>query len=96
MENTRGTDHLSFDRAGLPGFQFIQDPRDYSTRTHHSHLDTYEHLEREDLMQAAVVLATVLWQAAEHDGSFPRKPMPQGPPAAPEPGPGRPAASAAH
>ena len=82
LENTGSTDHVPFDRAGLPGFQFIQDERDYSTRTHHSNLDTYDHLDREDLMQAAVVLASVLWQAAEEDAPFPRKPMPQGPPGA--------------
>ncbi len=83
LENTGSTDHVPFDRAGLPGFQFIQDERDYSTRTHHSNLDTYDHLDREDLVQAAVVLASVLWQAAEEPGAFPRKPMPQGPPAPP-------------
>ena len=82
LENTGSTDHVPFDRAGLPGFQFIQDERDYSTRTHHSNLDTYDHLDREDLMQAAVVLASVLWQAAAEDAPFPRKPMPQGPPGA--------------
>jgi carboxypeptidase Q len=82
LENIGGTDHLPFDRAGLPGFHFIQDHRDYWTRTHHTQLDTYDHLDREDLMQAAVVLASVLWQAAEEPGSFPRKPMPQGPPGA--------------
>lgn len=82
LEETGSTDHVPFDRAGLPGFQFIQDERDYSTRTHHSNLDTYDHLDREDLMQAAVVLASVLWQAAEEPAPFPRKPMPQGPPGA--------------
>jgi len=84
MENTSATDHLPFDRVGLPGFQFIQDERDYGTRTHHSHLDTFDYLEREDLMQAAVVVASVLWQAANEPGPFPRKPMPEEP-ASPEP-----------
>lgn len=91
MESTGSTDHVPFDRAGLPGFQFIQDELDYMTRTHHSNLDTYEHLDREDLMQAAVVLASVLWQAAELDGPFPRKPMPQGPPAPAPESPAKPA-----
>ena len=79
MENTSSTDHVPFDRVGLPGFQFVQDSRDYSTRTHHSHLDTYDYLQREDLMQAAVVMASTLWQAANEDGPFPRKPMPEEP-----------------
>lgn len=79
MENTSSTDHVPFDRVGLPGFQFVQDSRDYGTRTHHSHLDTYDYLQREDLMQAAVVMASVLWQAANDEGAFPRKPMPEEP-----------------
>ncbi|MEO8274868.1 MAG: M20/M25/M40 family metallo-hydrolase [Thermoanaerobaculia bacterium] len=81
MENTGSTDHVSFDAVGLPGFQFIQDARDYSTRTHHSNIDTYDHLNREDMMQAAVVMATFLYEAATLDGPFPRKPMPVEPPA---------------
>ncbi len=80
MDNTGGTDHLSFDGVGLPGFQFVQDPRDYSTRTHHSNIDTYEHLDRQDLMQASVVMASFLYQAATMEGPFPRQPMPQEPP----------------
>lgn len=79
MRPTGGTDHLSFDRVGLPGFQFIQDRRDYSTRTHHSDIDTYEHLAAEDLKQASVVLASMLWQAANDPESFPRKPIPEEP-----------------
>ncbi len=77
MENTSSTDHVPFDRVGLPGFQFVQDSRDYGTRTHHSHLDTYDYLDREDLMQAAVAMASVVWQAANEEGPFPRKPMPE-------------------
>jgi len=80
MENTGSTDHISFDAVGLPGFQFIQDGRDYGTRTHHSNLDTYEHLDPADLKQAAVVLASFLYQAAMLDGPFPRKPLPVEPP----------------
>lgn len=80
MENTSSTDHIPFDRVGLPGFQFVQDQRDYFTRTHHSSLDTFDYLDRDDLVQAAVVLASVLWQAANHEGAFPRKPMPEAPP----------------
>ncbi|MGH9381030.1 MAG: M20/M25/M40 family metallo-hydrolase [Thermoanaerobaculia bacterium] len=79
MRETGSTDHVPFDRVGLPGFQFIQDRRDYSTRTHHSDIDTYEHLSPEDLKQASVVLASLLWQAANDPQPFPRKPMPEEP-----------------
>ncbi len=54
MRDTGGTDHLSFDAVGIPGFQFIQDPLDYGSRTHHSNMDTYERLQAEDLAQAAI------------------------------------------
>ena len=80
MENTGSTDHVSFDGAGLPGFQFIQDGRDYFSRTHHSNIDTYEHLAEADMKQAAVVMASFLYQAAMLDGPFPRKPLPVEPP----------------
>jgi carboxypeptidase Q len=73
--NTGGTDHLSFDEVGLPGFQFIQDQADYSTRTHHTNLDVYDRLQREDLMQASVVLASFLYEAAQREERFPRKPL---------------------
>lgn len=79
MRTTGSTDHVPFDRVGLPGFQFIQDRRDYSTRTHHSDIDTYEHLAAEDLKQASVVLASMLWQAANDPEPFPRKPIPEEP-----------------
>jgi carboxypeptidase Q len=72
-----GTDHVTFDRLGLPGFQFIQDDLDYETRTHHTHLDTYDHLKREDLMQASVILAAFLYDAAMRPEPLPRKPLPQ-------------------
>jgi carboxypeptidase Q len=83
MENTGSTDHVPFDAVGLPGFQFIQDRRDYPTRTHHSNIDTYDHLDREDLMQASVVMASFLYQAANLEGAFPRKPLPVEPPKKP-------------
>ena len=73
--NTGGTDHLSFDEVGLPGFQFIQDQADYTTRTHHTNLDVYDRLQREDLMQASVVLASFLYEAAQRPDRFPRKPL---------------------
>jgi Zn-dependent M28 family amino/carboxypeptidase len=78
---TGGTDHISFDRVGLPGFQFIQDPMDYESRTHHTNLDTYDHLHRDDLMQASVVMASFLYNAAMRPEPLPRKPMPREAPA---------------
>ena len=74
--NTGGTDHLSFDAVGLPGFQFIQDPMDYETRTHHSDMDTYDRLHAGDLEQAAVVEAIFLYNTAQREEMMPRKPFP--------------------
>ena len=85
MDDTGSTDHVPFDAVGLPGFQFIQDGRDYFSRTHHSNIDTYEHLAEADMKQAAVVMASFLYQAAMLDGPFPRKPLPVEPPKKPEP-----------
>ncbi|MFD2786818.1 M28 family metallopeptidase [Hymenobacter rubripertinctus] len=76
LRTTGGTDHLSFDAVGLPGFQFIQDPLDYGTRTHHTNMDTYERLPADDLKQAAVVVASFVYQAAMRDQKLPRKPLP--------------------
>jgi carboxypeptidase Q len=70
------SDQDSFDRVGIPAFQFIQDPRDYSTRSVHSNQDVYERLSPDDLKQAAVVEATFLYNAAMRDDMIPRKPMP--------------------
>ena len=74
--DTSGTDHLSFDAVGIPGFQFIQDPMDYETRTHHSNMDTYEHLQSSDLKQISVVEAIFVYNAAMRDQMIPRKPLP--------------------
>ena len=74
--NTGGTDHLSFDAVGIPGFQFIQDPLDYDSRTHHSNMDTYERLQPADLKQIAVVEAIFVYNAAMRDKMIPRKPLP--------------------
>ena len=71
--NTGGTDHLSFDVVGLPGFQFIQDPIDYDTRTHHSNQDVFDRIQGDDLKQAATIMAAFLWNAATMDGKLPRK-----------------------
>ena len=70
--NTGSTDHVPFQLAGLPGFQFIQDPRDYESRTHHTNLDTYDHLSEPDLKQAAVVEAIFLYDTAMRDEMLPR------------------------
>ncbi len=75
-QNTGGTDHLSFDAVGIPGFQFIQDDADYETRTHHSNMDTYEHLVPADLKQIATVEAIFVYNAAMRDKMIPRKPFP--------------------
>ena len=74
--NTGGTDHLSFDAVGLPGFQYIQDPMDYETRTHHSDMDTYDRLHAADLQQAAVIEAIFLYNTSERAEMMPRKPFP--------------------
>ncbi len=77
IRNTSGTDHLSFDAVGLPGFQFIQDPLDYMTRTHHSNMDTYDRLPKGDLMQASAVIASFVYNAATRPEMLPRKPLPK-------------------
>lgn len=87
MRNTGGTDHLSFDAVGIPAFQFIQDPMDYGTLTHHSNLDVYEHVRPEDMKQAAAIMAAFVYNAAMCDDMMPRKPMrPDEPAAGSEPG----------
>jgi carboxypeptidase Q len=77
IRNTGGTDHLSFDAVGLPGFQFIQDPLDYGSVTHHSSMDTYDHAIASDLMEASAVIATVVYRAANHPEMLPRKELPR-------------------
>ncbi len=76
MRNTGGTDHLSFDAVGIPGFQFIQDELAYESRTHHSNMDTFERLQPADLKQAAVVEAIFVYNTAMRDQMLPRKPLP--------------------
>ena len=75
MNNTGSTDHVPFDENGLPGFQFIQDQVEYRERTHHTNYDTYERLQKDDLMQAAVVMATFVWETANRPDMLPRKPL---------------------
>ena len=73
LRNTGGTDHLPFDGIGIPAFQFIQDAVSYSTKTHHSNMDNWDHLEEEDLKQAATIIATFVWKTAQRDELLPRK-----------------------
>ena len=81
IRNTGGTDHLSFDAVGLPGFQFIQDPLEYDSRTHHSNMDVYDRVQRADMMQMAAVVASFVYNAANRDEMLPRKPLPKPQPA---------------
>jgi hypothetical protein len=73
---TGGTDHLAFDAVGIPGFQFIQDPVEYETLTHHSNMDVYERIQKDDMMQAAIIEATFIYNAAMRDEMMPRKDFP--------------------
>ncbi len=68
ISNTGGTDHLSFDRIGLPGFQFIQDEIEYDTRTHHSNMDVFDRIQADDMKQAATIMAAFVYQTAMRDG----------------------------
>jgi len=77
INNTGGTDHQAFDGVGIPGFQFIQDPIEYDTRTHHTNMDTYDHLVPEDLKQASTIIASFVYNTAQRDGKIPRKELPK-------------------
>jgi carboxypeptidase Q len=77
IRNTGGTDHLSYDAVGLPGFQFIQDEVEYDTRTHHSNMDVYERIQPGDMMRNAVIVASFVYNAANRDEKLPRKPLPK-------------------
>ncbi len=77
IKDTSGTDHQSFDAVGLPGFQFIQDPLDYGTVTHHSDMDVYEHAIEADLMQASAIIASMVYEAANRPDMLPRKTLPK-------------------
>jgi hypothetical protein len=84
IRDTGGTDHLSFNAIGLPGFQFIQDPMDYGSWTHHTQQDLYERVNAQDSMKNAVILASFVYHAANREAMLPRKPLP------PAAGPARP------
>ena len=76
ISNTGGTDHLSFDRIGLPGFQFIQDEIEYDTRTHHSNMDVFDRIQADDMKQAATIMAAFVYLTAMRDEKIPRKTAP--------------------
>ncbi len=71
------TDHVSFDNIGLPAFQFVQERLEYNSRTHHSNMDVYDRLQRDDLIQQATVTAVFAWNAATRDEKLPRKALPK-------------------
>jgi carboxypeptidase Q len=83
IRNVGGTDHLSFNAVGLPGFQFIQDPLEYDSRTHHSNMDVYDRIQRGDMMQMAAIVASFVYNAANREEMLPRKPLPKPQPAQP-------------
>jgi carboxypeptidase Q len=83
IRNTGGTDHLSYDAVGLPGFQFVQDPMDYDTRTHHSNMDVYDRIQAGDMEQMAMIEAAFVYNAATRPDKLPRKDLPAPTPAAP-------------
>lgn len=85
IRNTGSTDHVSLDAVGIPGFQFIQDALEYETRTHHSTVDSYDHLSAEDLKQASAIVATFVYQTAVRDEKLPRKEKPAPRPAGARP-----------
>ena len=99
IRDTGGTDHLSFDAVGLPGFQFIQDELEYSTLTHHSNMDVYDHVSENDLKQAATIVAAFVYMTANRPEMLPRKPLPPPHPAPKhteeEPSKGKPASGTA-
>ncbi len=75
ITNTGGTDHLSFDAIGLPGFQFIQDEIEYDSRTHHSNQDVFDRIQGDDMKEAATIMAAFIYNTAMRDEKLPRKPM---------------------
>lgn len=77
IRNSGGTDHLSFDAVGLPGFSFIQDWIEYDTRTHHSNMDAYDRAQAGDLIQASMIAASFVYHAATREELLPRKPLPK-------------------
>ena len=87
MNNSGGSDFLSFDAAGVPGIDFVQDEIEYESRTHHSNMDTYERIQRDDMLQAVAIVGGFAYQAAQRDQMMPRKPLPEPPPPPATPNP---------
>jgi hypothetical protein len=79
IQRVGGTDHLDFDHVGLPAFQFVQDPIDYETRTHHTNMDVLESIQEGDLQQAAAIVATFVYHSAMRDEQLPRVALPKAP-----------------
>ena len=77
IRSTTGSDQVSFDEIGLPGFQFIQDPVEYGTHSHHTNMDVFDRLQAEDLMKNAVIVASFAYHAANREALLPRKPLPR-------------------
>jgi carboxypeptidase Q len=77
IRSTGSTDHVPFDEVGLPGFQFVQDPVEYSSHSHHSNMDLYERIQREDMMKNSVIIASFVYHAANRDELLPRKALPK-------------------
>jgi Zn-dependent M28 family amino/carboxypeptidase len=77
IRNTASTDHVPFDDVGLPAFQFIQDPLEYGTHTHHTNMDVYDKLQGADLMKNSVIIAAFVYHAANRDSLLPRKALPR-------------------
>ncbi|MDN5288090.1 MAG: family metallo-hydrolase [Mucilaginibacter sp.] len=75
IKNTGATDHESFDWAGIPAFEFMQDPLDYITHTHHSNMDSYDHLQIDDLKQASIIVASFVYQSSIKPALLARKPL---------------------
>jgi carboxypeptidase Q len=75
--STGSTDHIPFDQVGLPGLQFIQDPMDYFSKTHHTNMDTYDRIQKADLMQASAIIASLVYDAAMRNEKLPRKSLPK-------------------
>jgi hypothetical protein len=72
IEGIGSTDHLSFRAVGIPGFNPIQEYKDYDTRMHHTNVDMYERVREADLKQNAIVMAWFAWQAANTSDRIPR------------------------
>ena len=70
------TDHSAFDGVGIPAFQFMVDRLEYNSRTHHSNMDTFDRVQKDDMIQQATVIAVFAYNAAMRDEKLPRKALP--------------------